>query len=138
MRPSLHQFRLYGPTNGLVLDEDHQTLIKLKGKRLKSYAERFIPPAELAKQEMSNLAGNVRKFLANDFHMKAGMKNLIESFYDSITRGTALPIAYREIVLVSRIMDRIFEQVGPKNEKGAAVTSLSGGRGEFVLNRAGN
>jgi len=135
MRPSLHQFRLYGPTNGLMLDEDQQTLIKLKGKRLKSYAERFIPPANLAKQEMSNLAGNVRKFLANDFHMKAGMKNLIESFYDSIAQGTALPIAYREIVLVSRIMDRIFEQVGPKKEEGVARLN---GSAELVLNRAGN
>lgn len=138
MRPSLHQFRLYGPKNGLVMDEDHQTLIRLKGKRLKSYAERFIPPADLAKQEMKNLAGNVRKFLANDFHMKSGMKNLIESFYRSITEGTALPIAYREILLVSRIMDAIFEQIGPKKDKGTTAPSFRENRAEFVANRTGN
>ena len=32
MRPSLHQFRLYGPRNGLVLDQDHETLIRLRGQ----------------------------------------------------------------------------------------------------------
>ena len=110
MRPSLHQFRIYGPQNGLILDEDHQTLLKCEGRRHKSYVERFIPPLNFAGQHLANLAGNARKFLANDFHMKAGMKNLIESFYHSISNGAPLPITYREILLTSRIMDAIFEQ----------------------------
>ena len=41
MRPSLHQFRLFGPKNGLALDQDQETLIKLPGRRFKSYAEKF-------------------------------------------------------------------------------------------------
>jgi predicted dehydrogenase len=111
MRPALNQFRVYGPRNGLVLDEDHQTLIKCSGKRFKSFAEKFLPPVMLAKQQVGNAAGNVRKFLANDFHMKAGMKCLIESFYQSIGKGLPLPIPYREILLTSRIMDSIFQQI---------------------------
>ena len=39
------------------------------------------------------------------------MKNLIEAFYDSIAKGSPLPISYREILLTSRIMDSIFEQL---------------------------
>ena len=31
MRPSIHEFRIYGPKNGLVLDQDHETLITLRG-----------------------------------------------------------------------------------------------------------
>ena len=31
MRPMLHTFRIYGPKNGLVLDQDHETLITLRG-----------------------------------------------------------------------------------------------------------
>jgi predicted dehydrogenase len=112
MRPSLNRFRLYGPQNGLILDEDNQTLIKCSGTRLKSYAERFIPPVTLAGQQIGNTITNLRKFLANDFHMKAGMKALIESFYRSIDADERLPISYREIVLTARIMDAIFEQVG--------------------------
>ena len=58
MRPSLHQLRLYGPKNGLILDEDHQILIRCSGKTLKSYAEKFVPPINFAKQNLANLAGN--------------------------------------------------------------------------------
>ena len=31
MRPSLHQFRAYGSKNGLILDQDQETLIRLRG-----------------------------------------------------------------------------------------------------------
>jgi hypothetical protein len=43
------------------------------------------------------------------------MKCLIESFYRSITDGAPLPISYREILLTSRIMDTIFEQLRTKS-----------------------
>src|SRR6185436_17219985 len=62
MRPALHQFRLYGPKNGLILDQDNETLIKLRGSRYTSYAEKFIPPVTMAKQYLGNLTSNLRKF----------------------------------------------------------------------------
>jgi predicted dehydrogenase len=111
MRPSLHQFRLYGSKNGLILDHDQETLIKLRGTRYKSYVEKFAPPAILAKQYLENLGLNVRTFFARDFHMKAGMKCLIESFYRSIIEGTPEPIPHSQILLTARIMDDIFAQV---------------------------
>lgn len=114
MRPSLHQFRVYGPRNGLVLDQDNETLIRLRGGRYKSYLEQFVPPWVFAKQYLGNAAHNVRKFLANDFHAKSGMKWLIESFYRSISEGTSPPIPYHEILRTSRIMDAIFDQLKSK------------------------
>jgi len=114
MRPSLHQFRVYGPKNGLVLDQDQETLIKLRGGRFKSYVEKFIPPVIFAEQHLGNLVTNVRTFLARDFHMKSGMKYLIESFYRSIIQDTPVPIPYREILLTARIMDAIFDQLGAR------------------------
>jgi predicted dehydrogenase len=116
MRPSLHQFRIYGPKNGLVMDQDQEILIKLRGEKYKSYAEKFIPPAGFASQLLGNLGRNVGTFIARDFHMKSGMKYLIESFYNSIVRGTPLPIPYREIILTARIMDDIFKQVSEVQE----------------------
>jgi hypothetical protein len=125
MRPALHQFRIYGPRNGLVLDQGQDTLIKLPGERFRSYLEKFIPPAIMAKQHLANVITNGRSFLARDFHMKTGMKYLIESFYSSIVRGTAPPIPYREILLTARIMDDIFAQVvashSPVHVRAAAV-----------------
>ena len=114
MRPELHQFRLYGPKNGILLDQDQETLIKLRGAKFQSYAEKFLPPVIDARQYLGNLTTNLRTFLARDFHMKAGMKYLIESFYRSIVEGTPEPIPHREILLTARIMDAIFVQLDLK------------------------
>ena len=114
MRPSLHQFHIYGSKNGLVIDEDKRTLIKLPGGNFKSFAEHFIPPVLNAGQYLANFLHNARLFLAMDFHMDSGKKNLFEAFYRSITDDTPLPIPYREIILTSKIMDAIFEQIGDK------------------------
>jgi len=108
MRPALHQFRIYGTRNGLILDQDQETLTKLRGARFASYLEKFVPPVILANQNLRNLFTNVRTFLARDFHMKSGMKYLIESFYRSIAEDSPPPIPYREILLTTRIMDSIF------------------------------
>jgi predicted dehydrogenase len=123
MRPSLHQFRIYGTKNGLILDHDQETLIKLRGSRHKSYAEKFIPPVNFAKQYLGNLRTNFSTFLARDFQMKSGMKFLIESFYDSITEGAPLPIPYREISLTARIMDSIFAQL-KQSQSGDPLTEM--------------
>ena len=112
MRPLIHEFRIYGAQNGLVLDHDHDILLRLRGSKFKSYADKFIPPLSFAKQHLTNLVGNARLFLARDFHMVSGMKYLIDSFYSSIRQGTPPPIPYREILLVSKLMDTIFEQIG--------------------------
>jgi len=111
MRPSLHEFRIFGPKNGLLLDQDHEILLRLRGDKFKSYADFFIPPVLFAKQQLGGLLRNARMFLGQDLHMDAGMKDLIESFYRSIREGSPVPIPYREIVLTARIMDMIFEKI---------------------------
>ena len=111
MRPSIHEFRIYGPKNGLILDQDHEILLQLRGAKFKSYADHFVPPVLFAKQHFGNLFGNLKLFLARDFHMDSGMKYLIESFYSSIREDTPVPIPYREILLTARIMDAIFDQL---------------------------
>lgn len=111
MRPALHQFRIYGTKNGLILDQDQETLIKLRGNRYPSFAEKFIPPFDFARQYLGNFVTNTKKFLTRDFHMKAGMKYLIEQFYRSIEQDSPLPIEYQEIVRTSMIMESIFCQL---------------------------
>ena len=126
MRPELHQFRIYGDKNGLVLDQDEETLIKLRGDRFKSYLEKFLPPVLLAEQYLGNLTGNLGVFLRRDFHMKSGMKFLIESFYQSIIEGAPVPIPYREILLTTRIMDTIFAQLDAKRALFPAYDQMAG------------
>lgn len=111
IQPSLNQFRVFGPKNGIYSDEDEQVVIKLHGARLKSYAGRFIPPVTIAGQYIGNMKKNIGLFLRNDFHMKCGMFYLIDSFYKAIRGEGTLPISYREILTTARIMDGIFAQV---------------------------
>jgi predicted dehydrogenase len=117
MRPSLCQFRIYGPRNGLFLDQHQEILLRLRGAKFKSYANHFIPPVLFAKQHLANLFGNARLFLARDFQMDSGMKHLIESFYGSIRQDTPVPIPYREILLTARIMDAIFDQLRARHSR---------------------
>lgn len=111
MRPSLHMLRMYGPKNGLIMDEDQQTVVKLKGSRYKSYLQQFVPPWDQAKQYVGNSLGNIKKFLRADFQTGYGMKVLIQNFYSSIVDGKPVPIPYDEILRTSRIMNEIFSQL---------------------------
>jgi predicted dehydrogenase len=130
MRPSLHEFRIYGPKNGLVLDQNHEMVLRLRGAKFKSYADHFIPPVLFAKQCLGNLLGNVKLFLGNDFHMDGGMKVLIESFYRSIREDSPVPIPYREILLTARIMDAIFDQLRDREPQADLVLQAEPSRWE--------
>jgi predicted dehydrogenase len=125
MRPALHQFRVYGSKNGLILDQTQETLIRLRGTKLKSYAEPFFAPVIFAKQYMGSALTNMRTFLARDFHMKAGMHYLIEQFYRSIALGGSEPIPYREILLTANIMDEIFAQLDVERELSRSMAPLA-------------
>ena len=130
MKPAIHEFRIYGSKNGLVLDQDHDVLLKLRGDKYKSFADKFVPPAQFAKQYLSNLAANAKLFLSNDFHTDSGMKYLIESFYCSIREDAPVPIPYREILLTARIMDAIFDQVSagrPRDHSGFPAPRVPSG-----------
>jgi predicted dehydrogenase len=133
MRPTLHEFRIYGPRNGLILDQDQETLIRIRGGRYKSFAEKFIPPVGLASQFLGNWKTNAGLFLRRDFHMKAGMKCLIESFYQSTAQNQPPPIPYREILVTARIMDSIFDQVGSKRSAATREPRVSEERAPLEL-----
>lgn len=111
IRPSLHEFRVYGARNGLILDQDKQTLLRLRGQRYTSYAEQFIPPMNFAGQYLGNWWHNLKLFMGRDFHPKSGMQFLIGQFYHSIQEQRPPPIPYREILLTARMMDDIFRQL---------------------------
>ena len=124
MRPSLHQFRIYGTKNGLILDQDQETLLHLRGARYKSYVEKVVPPISTAIQYVGNITRNTRTFLKRDFQMKAGMKFLIESFYRSIVASQPEPISHREIVLTARIMEQIFAQLDRRLAQEVKLSTL--------------
>jgi predicted dehydrogenase len=118
IRPLLHQVRLYGTRNSLILDERQATLTKLRGPKFKSYAEVFIPPVIFAKQHVATCATNASLLLRGRLHPNAGMRYLIEAFYRSIREDQPVPIPYEQIARTAWIMDAIIEQVGAGDRLG--------------------
>jgi len=112
--PPIHQFRVYGPKNSLIVDDLHQTVIKITGN-YKSYLNHFVPPLLDSKQYLANSMKNLKRFIKRESYFEEGRKYLIEKFYKSITNGEPLPIPYNEILLTSKIMDNIFEQLNSQD-----------------------
>jgi len=123
MNPQLHEFRVYGPTNSLLIDYAHLSVIKLRGGKYKSYLDQFLPQYIFAKQYKVNARRNIGRFLKRRFHMDHGMRFLISAFYKSIRESTPPPIPYREIIMTAKIMDEIFSQIYPKTSVETASIS---------------
>jgi hypothetical protein len=102
---------ILGPKNGLLVDQDHQALIKIPGQTYKSYLEKTWPLYQLSRQYRKNLVKNIELFLRKQFQMKRGLYNLVQLFYKSIETDTPPPIPYAQIILSSRIMDSIISQI---------------------------
>jgi hypothetical protein len=56
----------------------------------------------------------MNRFRHARFHFFDGMRTLLTEFYECIEQNTPPPIPYDEILRVSAMMDRIFEQVYPE------------------------
>jgi predicted dehydrogenase len=124
--PPVQELRLFGPRGSIVVDGLHRTVVHFNrsNSALKSYLNFMVPPARVAQQFAQNMWSNVVAFLKADFHMDAGMKNLIEAFYRSIQTGGPPPIPYREIVLTAAIMDEIFRQLDSRKKAPDSVGAV--------------
>ena len=113
IKPGLNEFRICGLRNSLEVDQASGSLIRHQSRQYKSYLALFLPPLQQAAEHLRNARRNISHFLSRRLYLDSGMKELIERFYQSISRGTPPPIPYREILLTARIMDEIFAQIYP-------------------------
>jgi hypothetical protein len=120
LSPPVNGYRLYGPRNSLVVDNYHRTLIRHTRRSYKSYLNYFLPPVLAARENLRNARQNVGRFLRSDFHDDSGLKNLIQAFYEAVRGMAGLPISYREILLTSRMMDSVFEQLNAPRQTNSA------------------
>src|SRR5437899_1014572 len=118
----LNQLRIYGPAGSITADVTTGTVVQNPNRSYKSYLTYFIPPLRTAKEYFWNASRNVANFARRQLYQDFGMKELIERFYNSIRKGDPLPIPYREILLTARIMDEIFAQIYPTQERVVSVT----------------
>jgi predicted dehydrogenase len=109
----LNQLRVHGPARSVTADIITGSLTRRETRSYKSYLTYFIPPVKNALGHLGNARHNVINFLRRRLYQDFGMKELIERFYDSVRKGSPVPIPYREIILTARIMDEIFAQIYP-------------------------
>lgn len=112
IRPVGNFARIYGTENTAHVDYVARTVTLESGPRLPSAVGRLLPAFDQARQYWRAGGRNVGRFLRSDFHYFAGLHRLISLFYDSIENDTDPPIAYRDILRISALMDAIFDQVG--------------------------
>jgi hypothetical protein len=120
----LNQLRIYGPANSMIADIITGSLVRNTNRSYKSYLTYFIPPLRNAGEHFRNACRNVTNFARRRLYQDFGMKELIERFYNSIRKGDPPPIPYREILLTARIMDEIFAQIYPAQERVAVAGRL--------------
>ena len=113
----INQLRIYGPTNSMTADIITGSLVRNESRSYKSYLTYFVPALKTAREHLRNAGLNVINFLRRRLYQDFGAKELIERFYNSIRLGSPPPIPYREIILTARIMDEIFAQIYPAQER---------------------
>ena len=113
-RPVGHSLRVYGTRNTAYVDFAARTVVLERKQTFPSALGRLVPPFLVAKDYLRQGLGNVNSFSHARFHYFDGMRRLLSEFYLSIERDSPPPISYGQILRVSAMMERIFEQVYPE------------------------
>jgi predicted dehydrogenase len=113
-RPIEHSLRVHGTRNTARLDFQARTLVLDRQQGFPSALGRLFPPFLTAKDYLRQGLKNVNSFSHARFHYFDGMRRLLSEFYLSVERDSPPPIDYGEILRVSAMMERIFEQVYPE------------------------
>lgn len=122
IRPAaLHQFRIYGPNNGIFVDHNTQTVQFIDNVSYKSYLNYLAPQLKTSRQYLSIAVQNLKALLVRKLRTDFGMYYLVRQFYKSIIDGGKPPISYRQIRLTYLIMDRIIEEMA-NDQSGRKVT----------------
>lgn len=113
-RPVGQTLRVYGTKNTAFADFVARTVVLERKQTFPSALGRLFPSFLTAKDYLGQGFRNLNSFAHARFHFFAGMRRLLSEFYQSIEQDSPPPIPYDEILRVSSMMDRIFEQVYPE------------------------
>ena len=110
-----NEFRLFGSSASLILDNTNRTVVPLLPSTYKSYLRYFLAPLSIAREYACNSVQNIRQFKRKEFQMDFGMRKLMELFYRAIREGEPDPIPPSEIRRTVQIMDAIFSQMSVRS-----------------------
>jgi predicted dehydrogenase len=113
-RPVGQTLRVCGTKNTAFVDFAARTVVLERQQTFPSALGRLFPSFLVAKDYFQQGLKNVNSFSHAQFHFFDGMRRLLTEFYLCIEKDTQPPIDYGELLRVSRMMERIFEQAYPE------------------------
>lgn len=116
-RPVMHALRVFGTRNTAHADFVARTVVLESPPRIPSAIGRLLPAFSGAGQLTREGLRNLRRFARSDFQFFAGLKELFSRFYRCIQDGTPPPIAHRDILRASWLLDEIFSQARARPER---------------------
>jgi predicted dehydrogenase len=117
-RPVGHFLRVYGSKRTVHVDFVSRTLVFEDTLKAPGAIGRLFPPFNRSGQQFKEGSRNLFRFSRSRFHFFAGLNRLLSLFYQSIIDGSEPPIPYNEILRISRLMDRILDDIQPAGSPG--------------------
>ena len=113
-RPVAQTLRVYGTKNTAHVDYGARTIVLERKQGFPSALGRLVPPFMVSRDYLRQGLKNLNRFSHSRFHFFDGMRTLLTEFYLCIESDSEPPIAYRDILRVSEMMEQIFAQVYPE------------------------
>ncbi len=111
-RPIGHHLTVYGTRNTLRLDFVAGTVTLHSASSLPGALGRIASSVDQSLQHLSATAVSVARLLRGEFQYMTGLRNLFARFYACVRENAPPPIAYRDILRMSALTDRVFAQIG--------------------------
>ena len=106
----LHRLvRIYGTKGSIEVDVNSQIIRHDGLHKLPGALGRLEAPLNHWREAYRNTRRQLARFWKGELHYFSGMRELFRQFYQAILEGTPSPIPNSEIIRVTDIMDRIFE-----------------------------
>lgn len=111
--PRGHWVRVYGTEGSATADFNLRTVEVAAGVSLPTNLGRLLPSIAKVGAAARQAATNAGRFATAEFHYFAGFRRLLDAFYHSVRTGGAEPIPLAEMERMTRIQDRVWQQIDP-------------------------
>jgi len=109
-KPTAHALSVWGTKATVGFDYLSRSVTFSASAQLPSAIGRLLVPFDQGYRFAREGVRNAVRFAKSDYHFNSGLGLLFERFYDSILNDTPPPISDAEMLWVSTIMERTFEQ----------------------------
>lgn len=109
--PRAHWVRVYGTNGSATADFNLRTVEVAASASLPTNLGRLLPSIAKVGAAARQAATNTGRFATAEFHYFAGFRRLLDAFYASIVDDGPEPIPLAEMERMTRIQDRIWQQL---------------------------